>query len=168
MPRWKTTKTHTRWCKHQAPALAGVIQGLGEVNRLSMGRVGCLAAQGPCSKRDVKSVVAGTLPCGTNHVPTRLDTPLPPGLSPEFLHGAAHPAAGSSARTAVALRLPARRWACCASRSASYAGVRPDGLAARLSRARIESCSGHTALRGCPERMHFDNLSKNHHESPRR
>ena len=82
MPRWQTAKTHTRWRKYQAPALAGAIQGLGEVNRLSMGRVQCLAAQDRCSKRDVKSVGAGTLPCGTNHVPAWLDTPLPHGLSP--------------------------------------------------------------------------------------
>ena len=67
----------------------------------------CLAAQGRCSKRDVKPVVAGTLPCGTNHVPARLDTPLPPGLSPESLHGAAHPADGSEEGTTVALRLSA-------------------------------------------------------------
>ena len=52
---------------------------MGEVNRLSMGRVVCLAAQGRCSKRDVKSVGAGTLPCGTNHVTASLDPPLPQG-----------------------------------------------------------------------------------------
>ena len=83
MLRWQTTKTCTRWRKHHAPALAGAIQGFGEVNRLSMGRVVCLAAQDRRSKREVKSVRAGTLPCGTNRVPARLDTPLPPGLSPD-------------------------------------------------------------------------------------
>ena len=32
-----------------------------------------------CSSRGVKPVGAGTLPCGTNHVPARLDPPLPQG-----------------------------------------------------------------------------------------
>ena len=53
---------------------------------------GVPAAQNRRSKRDVESAVIGTLPFGSNHVLANLDTPLPLGLSPESLPGAAHPA----------------------------------------------------------------------------
>ncbi len=37
------------------------------------------ATLGRCSSRGIHPVVAGTLPCGTNHVTARLHPPLPQG-----------------------------------------------------------------------------------------
>lgn len=165
MPRWRTARACARWHKHETPALAGFLRGStdspwgewGAWRRKAGAQKGTSSQSWPERSRagpttsppDLTPLCRLAYPPSPCTVLRTLQKEEKAGLpSPcDCLHGV-----GPAAR----------------SRSTSYAGVRPDGLVARSHRARIKSCFGHTAFADCLERITFDNLSPNFHESSRR